>query len=226
MLLDCHLHTRNYSACSTLDPSEACRLAARRGLQALVFSEHHRLWDAGDLAILQRRHPELVLHRGMEVSLAEGYDLVIVSAGVVEEFPCGTPFAKVRKGLAGIRGDSFVFLAHAFRYTERIDEAMDMLLDYVDAVEHASINILKVGCERVGDRYRSLRAALYADVSRRYGLPAIYNSDSHHPWAVGAVASQLDVPGFSRDPAEFVARLKSASFREHQDPELVERSLG
>ncbi|QLA18939.1 histidinol phosphatase [Desulfolutivibrio sulfoxidireducens] len=226
MLLDCHLHTRNYSSCSTLDPSEACTLAARRGLHGLVFTEHHRLWDVRDLAILQRGHPGLILHRGMEISVAEGYDLVVISPGVTREFPPGTPFAKVEKALAGVRGESFVFLAHPFRYTERCDAAINMLLEYADAVEHASINILRAGCERMGDHFRSLRAALYENASRRHGLPGIYNSDSHFPQAVGAVASEIDVCEISRDPGEFVAQLKAASFREHQNTALLSALFG
>ncbi len=226
MLLDCHLHTRHYSSCSTLDPSQACTLAAKRGLHALVFTEHHRLWNADDLSALQREHPNIVLHRGMEVSLAEGYDLVVVSARVTKEFGPGTPFAKLEKALDRVRQESFVFLAHAFRYTERADVAMETILDYVDAVEHSSINILGLGCERVEGRFRSLRAHLYEDASRRHGRPGIFNSDGHHPRAVGAVASATDEPHPSADPGEFVAQLRRAVFREYQNAALLEALFG
>ncbi|MFZ5811251.1 MAG: PHP domain-containing protein [Thermodesulfobacteriota bacterium] len=226
MLLDCHLHTRNYSSCSMLDPSQACTLAAKRGLHALVFTEHHRLWDVDDLTIIQRKHPEIVLHRGMEISLAEGYDLVVVSARVTKEFDPGTPFSKLEKALDRVRQESFVFLAHAFRYTARADAAMETILDYVDAVEQSSINILGLGCAREGGRFRSLRAPLYEDASRRHGRPGIYNSDGHHPRAVGAVASATDDAVLSADPEEFVAQLRRAVFREYQNTALLDALFG
>ncbi len=82
MRIDCHVHTARHSACSDIDPAQACRLALARGLSGLVFTEHHHQWEECELECLRQDFPGLGLYTGVELTLAEGHDMIVITDAV------------------------------------------------------------------------------------------------------------------------------------------------
>lgn len=75
MLIDLHTHTRPRSPDSFLDPDELIERSKQAGLDAIVLSEHDRIWDRQDLQELARRHNFLIIP-GLEVTTDDGHILV------------------------------------------------------------------------------------------------------------------------------------------------------
>jgi len=192
MFIDCHLHTRPYSSCSLIDPERACKQALAGGLDALVFTEHHLRAATRELTRLRRMHPALRLYSGMEVSLREGFDLVLISSDLEPRIPPFLSFNALKRRIAPYRDRAFIFLAHAFRYTEQRDAAMEDILSYVDGLEMNSINILRGGRLPGRDVFLPRAAALYEAALRDYGLIPLYNSDGHVPEWIGSIYNEVE----------------------------------
>lgn len=226
MLIDCHVHTRGRSACSILPPEEACRLARARGLDLLVFTEHHLRWDEEDLAALRALFPGLGLFSGMEVTLAEGYDVLLIGPGLPGHLPLGIPLDALLSRLGPLRRQIFVVLAHPFRYLDRVGPELTGVLARVDAIETCSVNILRPGFIRQGDDYAPTTAARYAAAATRFDLPEVFFSDAHRPEAVGAVASLAASAPLPADERELVALLRQGGLERRQSPHLLAQILG
>ncbi len=97
VIIDLHVHTRRYSACSSIDPSDLIPRALEVGLDGLVLTEHGILWRQEKIAPLQEeaaKHGLLIL-AGQEIScfhggrrkdfLVFGIDTSLGSAGTPEE---------------------------------------------------------------------------------------------------------------------------------------------
>lgn len=211
MLIDCHLHTRPSSSCSLIAPETACERAMAHGLDALVFTEHHLRAGTTELDHLRRLYPALSLYSGMEVSLREGFDLIIISSELERRIPPFLSFNSLTKHLAPYRDRAFVFLPHAFRYTERMDAALEDILSYVDGLEMNSINILRSGhvVRQAGFLPRAL--ALYEKAQQDYALIPLYNSDGHAPDWIGSICNEVETqapPGSEDGLAELLKRSK------------------
>jgi len=223
--IDCHLHTARYSACSRLDPERACKLALARGLDALVFTEHHRYWPREELARLGADHPGLTLLTGVELTLAEGYDLVLISGEARPRLAAYPPFSAVVDALAAVREHVFAFVAHPFRYDPELTRELAEIMAWADGLEAGSVNVLRAGYHVVGGRIRPDCKALTEQTAQSFGLVQVYNSDAHDEPAVGAIAN--DFPGETvRDEDALVRLLKRAQPGEHQEPALLARLLG
>jgi len=75
MRVDLHVHTSPRSPCSELDPHEMVAEARRLGLDAVCLTEHHVLWDRGDVEELAREGG-IRLFRGNEITTNQGDVLV------------------------------------------------------------------------------------------------------------------------------------------------------
>lgn len=225
MLIDCHLHTSRYSPCSGLEPATACSLALQRGLDALVITEHQMQWTAAELDELQGEFPGLRIYSGLEVSLAEGCDIVIITATRGLTFPYGVSLDMVLRELFSRHEESFLFLAHAFRWTEERSAQMERVLDSVDGLEMNSVNILRPYPDRLDGLYRPKLQRLYESVQLEHKLVPLYNSDAHSPQAVGSLASAIDGSVPPQSETELAALLKLSHPREHQTPRLLRRLM-
>jgi len=225
MLIDCHLHTRPSSSCSLIAPETACEKALARGLDALVFTEHHLRAGTGDLDRLRRMYPALALYAGMEVSLREGFDLVLISSELERRIPPFLPFNALAQKIAPYRNRTFVFLAHAFRYTERRDAALEAILSYVDALEVNSINILRGGHIVRQSRFLPRTLALYEKAQKDHGLIALSNSDGHNPDWIGSICNEVDAPAPPESEDGLAELLKRSELTPRQDPALLARIL-
>lgn len=222
MRIDCHLHTSHYSRCSHIPAERACELAIARGLDGVVITEHHIQWPEWELDPYRRFFPELLLVSGMEVTLAEGYDVVCVCAGSLGDIPYFVDLEDLDGMLAPIREDCFCFVAHPFRYRDASPPELERILDWVDGVEMMSGNILRKTPRLVGTRFRPDNDARYQSaLASRPHLRPVYNSDAHTEAAVGSVAGEIAPAEPVTDAASLVAALKTHTAREYQDPKLL-----
>ncbi len=225
MLLDCHLHTSIHSPCSSMEPEDMCRAALAGGVDALVITEHSVQWRPWDLDALRAAHPGLTIYSGMEVWVEEGYDVAVIAANM-PPIPFMPPFARLISLLAPVREEVFVFVAHPFRYVEGMTEELQAIFKQVDGIEMNSVNILRGGWERDGERFLSGKHRLYQEARQRFGLVGLYDTDAHHVRSVGTIANLLEGETPPGSEAELAALLKSARPMEHQNPKALAACLG
>lgn len=222
MRIDCHLHTACHSACSSIDPRQACALALERGLDALVITEHYRQWPADDLARLQAVAAPLRVFSGFEATVAEGYDIVVLAEGKDLSAPPGIPFDALLRSLDAHAGARFLILAHSFRWSDRTTPQLERLLARVHGLEMISVNILGNHLLRGARPFRPDNWELYRSARERHGLVPLYNSDAHSEEMVGSVANEL--PGEPpRDMADLVERLRTSTPGEFQSESRLVR---
>jgi histidinol phosphatase-like PHP family hydrolase len=196
-----------------------------RGLDAMVITEHHARWTADEVALLRTFCPGVAIYAGTEVTLREGYDLVVISGEPSLAFPPHQPLAKIMGVLEASRRERFVFVAHPFRYSSRLTPELKTILRQVDGIEMNSLNILRSGPSRNG-AYRPATWRLYEEAREAYGLVPMFNSDAHAEEAVGAVANVIDLAAPPASEGELARALKAARPREAQDAAALGRLLG
>jgi len=225
MLIDCHLHTSRYSSCSRLDPFEACELALKRGLDALVITEHQIQWTPQEVRELQGFFPELALYSGLEVTLEEGVDVVVITRNQGLEVDFGLPLQEVLSLLGPDRASSFLFLAHAFRWTRIRTPGMDQVLAEMDGMEMSSVNILAGQCRLVQDRFLPDALEDYEQALEDFNLIPVYNTDAHMGLAVGSIVNEIPQTSQPDDETELAALLKESRPEERQNRKLLSKIL-
>lgn len=219
---DLHLHTTRYSGCSALAPQRACELALARGLDGLVITEHRVKWSEAELAPLREAFPGLLVLAGMEVTLAEGHDVVLLGEELPDRAPLLMRARDLEAMLAPVRGRVFAFVAHAFRYTHKRSGKLERVLAVVDGIEMSSVNILRTGFSG-NERFVPDMAELYELARRDFGLVPVWATDAHSEAAVAAMATR--VRGRVDSMAGLVAALRGGGTEEHQNRELLRKLL-
>ena len=225
MRIDCHLHTSRYSACSRLDPDTACRMALKRGLDAVVITEHQRQWPTSETAELRRRFPGLALFNGFEATLENGVDVVVITPEQGIRIPFGL---SAEKFFASERFDlesSYLFIAHLFRWSAEPPYGLEEIIPFVHGLEMNSINILRGQYQIKKSRYVPKARASYQRTRDRLGLQELFNTDAHEAAAVGSLANEIQSSRPPASEAELVSLLKRSSPQEYQDPDLLEDLL-
>ena len=226
MLIDCHLHTSRYSPCSLMDPVSACKTALAKGLQGLVITEHQRQWPSDEIRDLQQRFPELALFTGLEVTLKNGVDVVIITEKQGLSLPLGSSLQSLLDQGRVDPEKSFLFPAHLFRWSSAQPRGMQEMAPWIHGLEMASVNILKGQYVRQGSGFRPTRQSLYEKTRDSFGLQGIYNSDAHETAAVGSLANKISCRRTPRSEPELAECLKQTIIEEHQDPALLAPLLG
>lgn len=222
--VDLHSHTTRYSGCSRVEPEKAVALAAKRGLDVLVITEHHRRWQEDELAPLRRLAPGLTVLSGMEVSLQEGFDVVLLGGDVPRTMVPLQKAAKLAEAMKGW-GPHFAFVAHPFRHQDKIDRRLKAVLGIVHGIEMLSCNILKPGAVRTADGFVSDVAHMYDKARDEWNLRPVFASDSHTEPAIGAVATELRTKERIGSIDDLVAALCTAEASAYQDSDLVAEVL-
>jgi len=77
-LFDLHLHTSRYSGDSVLDPNKLIARAVHAGLDGVVITEHHHIWEPSELEALVAEGPApgFILLSGFEYTSSSG-DILI-----------------------------------------------------------------------------------------------------------------------------------------------------
>lgn len=192
MLIDLHNHTIPLSIDSGLRAEKLIELARRRGLDAILLTEHDRLWDAEALARV-RGLGDLIVLAGCEVTTQVGHVIAIGLSAFRTEFH---DLATLRR--AADADGAILIAAHPLRDGQRIAGHPE-LLPLFDAVEAFN------GTESV--THNDLAARLAAD----RGLPAVGGSDAHTDYEVGLGATEVE--GDPRDEAGLIAAIVAGRVR-------------
>jgi histidinol phosphatase-like PHP family hydrolase len=220
------MHTSRYSACSIATPQRICELAVQRGLDAVVFTEHQLQWLKPELSQLRGANPELRIYSGVEVSLAEGYDVVVICENQSLHFPFAIKFKELLEELSYLRSPYFTFVAHPFRYHSARPSELEMILSQVDGIELNSVNILRGQAHKKKDKFLPLNTRAYLQAQEEYGLIPLFNSDAHADYSVGAIANFVDWSALPKDELQLAKLLKKGQLEEYQNPELLKKALG
>jgi len=170
------------------------RSAIRYGLDAIVFTDHHRLVPPQRLAELNEKYAPFRIFGGIELNVA-GEDFLVL--GVPDpalersswRYPELHAFVRDAGGL--------LILAHPFRYHDGVQAEVHAYPP--DAVELHSMNT--GACDEAD--IRLLRESLRC----RF----VCNSDAHAPAHVGIYYNELERS--PEDEAELVAILKAGQYR-------------
>ncbi|MEN6327087.1 MAG: PHP domain-containing protein [Syntrophomonas sp.] len=183
MLIDLHVHTADFSACSQLDLEQAIIRAKELGLQGLCITDHESNGIAGKASDLARKHQFFILV-GMEILTLQG-DLLVFG---LEEAPADRVEAGVLLGQIKQR-QGIAISAHPFRDNGR--GMGDLIRQYpqLDGVEVFN------GRTSLNDNYRAVRLAKLLNIN------AVGGSDAHRLDEVGKYVTSF--PEGIRDFQDF-----------------------
>src|SRR3989304_4049395 len=202
--IDMHLHTTRGASDSGLNPDDLASEARTRGLTAVHMSEHDRLWDPFVLEEYRRRHHDLLVCNGMEVSTEMGH---ILALGL-REYVGGIRHAETLRRVADEQG-AFLIVAHPFRhffdpvyfrrqgkepFTLTPEQAAKLpIFQIVDAIEVLN------GANTARENLFALR------VAQAVGKPGSGGSDAHSTQGIGIHCIEFERDCSSQD--EFLEQL-------------------
>jgi len=190
-IIDMHLHTTKGASDSMLDPEDLMKEAQRVGLTGVNITEHDRMWEAWDLAPFRKKHAELFVSNGMEVSTDMGH---ILAVGLKGYAPGIRRLEKLRE-LADEQG-AFLIVAHPFRHffdpvhfrregKEPFNLTPEQAAELpVFQLVHG-IEVLN-GCNTPRENYFALQ------VAKRLGKPGTGGSDAHSTQGIGYFVAVFD----------------------------------
>lgn len=178
MLLEMHSHTVEHSRCSSIPATELVRQAFAKGLQGIVFTDHHYLWSDEKLLRVRRSSAvpdHFLILSGQEVATPEVGDVIVYGADA--PFPPGTSLEEIRASAP----EAALVWAHPYRKGRKPDDAA-LLLPALDAVEIFSSN------HSVRENSRGLRDW------HRLRFTAIGGTDTHGNGYAGLYPTHFDHP--------------------------------
>jgi predicted metal-dependent phosphoesterase TrpH len=194
MKIDLHVHSQERSACGQAPEEAQVRAAIAAGLDAIVFTDHHRLAPIERLEALNRQYAPFRVFGGIEIT-AQGEDFLVLGLRRSElesenwKYPALVEFVRQQSG--------YIILAHPFRYRANIELDIDRYTP--DAIEVRSPNT-------PADQEARIR-----EIAARLGIPVLCNSDAHSTERLGTYYMVLkDTPA---DEKELIASLKSGQFQ-------------
>jgi len=191
--IDLHVHSKERSTCGRASEEEQIRAAIDAGLDAIVFTDHHRLVSSERLRQLNEKYAPFRIFGGVEIS-AEGEDVLVLGVHdpALESLPLSYPalhaFVRARGG--------FIALAHPFRWHSTVTLEFERFVP--DAIEVRSNNIPPDAEVRI------------RDIASRLGIPVLCNSDAHSTVPLGMYFNALERP--PDDEQDLVALLRSGRF--------------
>ncbi|WP_298439506.1 phosphotransferase [Geobacter sp.] len=131
MLLEMHCHTAEFSACSSVAACDLVRRVYAKGLQGIVFTDHHYLWSEEALRQVRRAAevPEhFLILSGQEVDSAECGDVLVY--GATRVFPPRTSLVEIREEFPA----AALVWAHPYRKGRRpsAEALRNQLLDGIE----------------------------------------------------------------------------------------------
>ncbi len=194
MKIDLHVHSKERSSCGRASEEEQIRAAMAAGLDAIVFTDHHRLAPLGRLEKLNDRYAPFRIFSGIEIT-TNGEDVLVLGLddAALENpkwtYPDLHAFVRERGG--------FIALAHPFRYhPDKITIELEQFVP--DALEVCSIHTPLAAEARI------------REIALRLGIPVVCNSDAHSTDALGIHYNVLE--RFPSDEQEMIALLRSGRF--------------
>lgn len=161
MKVEIHCHTDRYSPCSRISPKELIAMADASGYEAVFITDHGKVWTPRELAGLHELSDRLRVFSGIEISLPEGRDILVLGADNPVYESLKTPSEVFAQACA----DGYLtVIAHPFRWHDALPDYFAL----ADAVEVLSCN------HPAEIMARDARA--YAESANMAG---VYASDAH-----------------------------------------------
>ena len=163
MKIDLHVHASERSACSNAREEDQIRAAIRKGLDGLVFTDHHRLVPKEQLAFLNKKYAPFRIFGGVEITVEEGEDFLVLG---IHETSLERWYWSHEELNAFVRQrNGWMALAHPYRFRQNINVDIERMPP--DAVEICSHNVRKDLQERI------------RQLAQKIDVPVVSNSDSH-----------------------------------------------
>ena len=221
IIIDMHIHTTRGASDSGLNPEDLASEAIRRGLTAVHISEHDRLWDRHTLEDYRRRHSDLVVCNGMEVSTDMGHILCLG----LKEYVGGIRHLATLRRVADEQG-AFLIVAHPFRhyfdpvYFRRQGKEPFTLTPKEAAAKLPVFQL--VNAVEVLNGANTLRENLFAlRVAQALGKQGTGGSDAHSTQGIGVFCTVLEREASRQQ--EVLAELHAGRF--HAAHGLLESNL-
>ncbi len=169
------------------------RAAIAAGLDAIVFTDHHRLAPPERLEALNQQFAPFRIFGGIEVT-AQGEDFLVLGLHHADlersdwSYPALYEFVHQQGG--------YIALAHPFRYRPNFELDFDQYTP--DAIEVRSPNT-------PADQENRIR-----EIAARLGMLVLCNSDAHSTERIGTYYLQL--PDSPADEQELIASLKAGRY--------------
>jgi aminoglycoside phosphotransferase (APT) family kinase protein/predicted metal-dependent phosphoesterase TrpH len=185
MLIEMHAHSKEHSRCSSVPAAELVKQVLAKGLQGIVLTDHHHLWDEDELLAVRRAAAvpdHFLILTGQEVTTCGHGDILVYGADTSLER--GVSLDEIRERFPA----AALVWAHPYRHGKQPNDAA-LLRPALDGVEIFSSN------HTVLENSRALRDW------HRLRFTAIGGTDTHGPGYAGLYPTQFD------HPAETVSEL-------------------
>jgi len=187
MLIEMHAHSSEHSACSSIPAADLVRQVFAKGLQGIVFTDHHYRWEEDELRAVRRAAAvpdHFLIATGQEVRTPELGDVLVYWAG--ETLPRGTPLGAIRDRFPG----AALVWAHPYRGGKCPED--DRLL-VADGVEIFSSNhTVRENSRALRDWHRLRFTAIGGTDTHGSGYAGLYPTLFDHPVAsVQELAEEL-----------------------------------
>ena len=190
-----HAHTAEHSPCSTIAAVELIRQVFAKGLQGIVFTDHHYRWPDEELLSVRREAqvPEhFLILSGQEVRTPDIGDVLVY--GAYRSLDRGTPLAAIRAEFP----TAALVWAHPYR-NGRIPKEALLAAPPVDCIELFNSN------QTMRENSKALQEW------HRHKFAAIGGTDTHGDGYAGMYPTQFDHPVTGM--AELAAELKAGRCR-------------
>ena len=137
MLIEMHCHTSKYSSCSMVDPVKLVQLVMERGLNGIILTEHHYLWQEDEIEWLRKKSgagSDFVILSGQEVGTDKGHVLVYGANKTIDEI---FTLSELRKSFPA----AALVWAHPFRWHGNPSDD-DLTHPFFDGIEVLNSNQL------------------------------------------------------------------------------------
>lgn len=176
MLIEMHTHSSEHSPCSGIRAADLVRQVFAKGLQGIVFTDHHYLWDEDELRAvrLAAAVPDhFLIMTGQEVRTPELGDVLVYGAG--ETLPRGTPLGEIRARFP----EAALVWAHPYRGGRRPDDASLLLADGVEIF--SSNHTVRENSRALRDWHRLRFTAIGGTDTHGSGYAGLYPTLFDHP---------------------------------------------
>jgi predicted metal-dependent phosphoesterase TrpH len=135
MKIDLHVHCQERSSCGKATEEAQVQAAIAAGLDAIVFTDHHRLAPIERLEALNQQYAPFRIFGGIEIT-AQGEDFLVLGMRHPDlespdwSYPALYQFVREHGG--------YIAMAHPFRYRKAIE--LDLEQFTPDAIEACSPN--------------------------------------------------------------------------------------
>lgn len=115
MKVEIHSHIEVHSPCSRMPLKEFILAAEATGYDAVFLTDHGKVWSADELAAARALCTKLQIYPGIEITLPEGHDILVLGAEDPDYEQIRTPDELFAKACAD---DLLTVIAHPFRWHE------------------------------------------------------------------------------------------------------------